>query len=404
MHKSHSDLINSLHESRQTMIAQLHQFCEINSASINIMGLNTMRQTLNSAFIPLADKIETINFPPVPYIGMDGETTMTMCGDALFISKRPENPNRILLCGHMDTVYDLKDPFQKLTFLDENHLNGPGVADMKGGIIVILHALLAFERTPFSKNIGWDVFISGDEEIGSPASSKYLAKIGQQYKVALVYEPAMDLHGTFARNRKGSGKMALIASGKASHAGRSFHLGRNAITYLAEVITEINKLNNLRPGVTINAGLIHGGTALNVVAEKAVVKFDIRISEKTDEAWFREEMNKILNKFKRNEYSLIAHIDFLRPVKKINKETDILFNQLKKIGDELNINIDWRDSGGCCDGNNLSQFNLGVIDTLGVVGDNIHSSEEFIVLDSLVERSILSSLLLVELAQGDFAT
>lgn len=401
MHRSLHDLIHSLQLSHQTMIAQLHQFCEINSSSSNIMGLNTMRQALNSVFIPLADEIKTITFPPVPYINMSGDTSMVLCADALYIRKRPELENRVLLSGHMDTVYDLQDPFQKLTFINDNHLNGPGVADMKGGLIVMLHALQAFERTPFSQQIGWDVLISADEEIGSPASLKFLEKIAPSYKIALVYEPAMDLNGTFAKNRKGSGKMTLVAKGKAAHAGRAFHLGRNAIVYIAQVITDINNLNNKRAGVTINTGLISGGSALNVVAEKAVAKFDIRISEQDDENWCRQEIDNILRKHQRNDYELNVYIDFLRPVKKINKRTDILFKRIGIIGKEMDLDINWHDSGGCCDGNNLAQFDLGVIDTLGVIGDHIHSSDEFIVLDSLVERSILSALLLVDLAQGN---
>lgn len=400
MHKSLPDLIHSLYESRQIMVAQLSQLAEINSSSYNFAGLNTMRQTLNSLFIPLADEINSINFPPVPYINMAGDTTMLQCQNALFIRKRPHLKRRIILSGHMDTVYGINNPFQNITFLDENRLKGPGVTDMKGGLLVIFHALRAFEKTPFRNEMGWDVLISADEEIGSPASAQFIEKISPNYKVALVYEPAMKLDGTFAKNRKGSGKLTLISEGKEAHSGRNFDLGRNAIVHLAKAINAIDALNGIKKGVTINTGKIKGGSALNVIPKRAVAKFDIRISHEDDEIWLREQLDNILNNISRKDYSLISHLDFARPVKKINKATEQLFSRLQKLGKEIQLDLSWLDSGGCCDGNNFSKYGLAVLDTLGVIGDNIHSSEEYILLDSLVERSILSALLLVELSHG----
>lgn len=400
MHKSLSDLINSLYESRQIMVAQLNHFCEINSSSYNISGLNLMRQTLQSLFIPIADEIKLISFKPVPYINMSGQRSFLNIPDALFIRKRPHLKRRIILSGHMDTVFDVDHEFQKATLLDKNRLSGPGVSDMKGGLLVIFHALKAFEKTPFTNEMGWDVLISTDEEIGSPASSQFIKKIAKNYKVALIYEPATNLEGTFAKNRKGSGKLTIIAKGKEAHSGRSFHLGRNAIVYISEVIGAIDSLNGKRKGVTINVGKIQGGSETNVVPQKAVGKFDIRISHKNDEKWVRNELDNILQNFKRQDYSLEAHLDFTRPVKTVNKATEALFSHLQKLGKDINLDLNWQDTGGCCDGNNFAQYRMAVIDTLGVIGNNIHSSKEFILLDSLVERSILSSLLLVELAHG----
>lgn len=389
------DLIKSSH---QLMVKQLHQFCEINSGTDHISGLRRMHKVLQSTFTPIADEIITKPLQPTPIITMAGETTMQPCGDALFIRKRPELTRRIILSGHMDTVYNATHPFQTLTYINDNTINGPGVADMKGGLIVMFHALNAFEKTPVASTLGWDVLINADEETGSLSSAHLIDSLAPDYKAALVYEPAMNDQGTLAKNRKGSGKITIIATGKAAHAGRAFHEGHNAICYLAEVLLEINALNGKREGVTINIGKIAGGNALNVVPDKAVAKLDIRISRPDDEAWVIQSLQNIKDNLSRCNHTLTLEGSFGRPVKRIRPATERLFKRIQRLGLELGLTIDWKDSGGCCDGNNFANYGLPVIDTLGVRGGNIHSPDEYILLDSLAERASLSTLLLVDLA------
>lgn len=394
------ELIDLIQSKQSTMVEQLHHFCSINSGSDHLNGLAKMADVLKGAYSTLADDIEFKTPAPLPIMTMSGELSLQQCGDALLIRKRPELKRRVLLSGHMDTVYSANHPFQTLNAIDEHHVNGPGVADMKGGLIVMLHALSAFEHTKVASSLGWDVVINADEEIGSPTSSLIFDAIASRYQAALVYEPAMNASGTLAKNRKGSGKMTLVASGKAAHAGRAFDEGRNAICYLAEVITAVHALNGQREGVTINVGKVAGGTALNVVPDKAVTQLDIRISLPEDEFWVREQLDRIKAQLARPDYTLTIHGSFGRPVKRVCPATERLFHRIQRLGKELGLAIDWKDSGGCCDGNNLAQHGLAVLDTLGVRGGNIHSAEEFIVLDSLSERSALSALLLVDLAQG----
>ncbi|KTD82235.1 hydrolase [Legionella waltersii] len=400
MFTSYKELINEIQANQNKMVAQLHQFCEINSGTTNLEGLAKMALTLSNAYQTIADSIQCKSLKPFPVIDMSGNTIEQQSGEMLLIQKRPELKRRILLSGHMDTVYSINNPFQTLRQVDNNCINGPGVADMKGGLIVMLQALSAFENTPFASTLGWDVLINSDEEIGSPASSALFEEIAKNYQAALVYEPAMTPTGILAKNRKGSGKLTIIAKGKSAHAGRAFEEGRNAICYLAEAVVATHALNGLKPGVTINVGKISGGDALNVVPDKAVAQLDIRISMPEDELWVRESLNKIMSKLERPDYSLQIAGHFGRPVKRICQGTERLFQRLKNIGKELKVTIDWKDSGGCCDGNNLAQHGLPVLDTLGVRGGNIHSDQEYILLDSLSERAALSALLLVDLAQG----
>ncbi len=396
----YKDLLNTVQSHQETMVEQLHQFCSINSGTTNLEGLAVMSNVLQAAFQPVADSVQTKKLQPLSIINMSGNTSIQQNGDALFISKRPHLKRRILLSGHMDTVYAANNPFQKLTYINDNYVNGPGVADMKGGLIVMLHALSAFEQTDLSSEMGWDVLINSDEEIGSPASSRLFDELAPNYQVALVYEPAMTATGTLAKNRKGSGKLTIIATGKAAHAGRAFDEGRNAICYLAEAVTAIHALNGQRDGVTINVGKIAGGEALNVVPDKAVAQLDIRISQPEDQFWVREALDKIILKLNRTDYTLTVHGGFGRPVKRVCTATERLFHRVQNLGKELGLSIDWKDSGGCCDGNNLAHHGLAVLDTLGVRGGNIHSAEEYILLDSLSERAALSALILADLAQG----
>lgn len=400
MIKTYQKVIDALYNSQNLMVKQLHQFCDINSGTTNLPGLAQMANALQTAYKPIADEIQIKKLQPISQINMSGETSLQSCGDALLIRKRPHLKRRILLSGHMDTVYSSSNPFQKLTYINDNYVNGPGVADMKGGLIVMLHALTAFEQTEDAQHMGWDVLINSDEEIGSPASSVLFDEMAAAHQAALVYEPAMTATGTLAKNRKGSGKLTLIATGKAAHAGRAFDEGRNAICYLAEAICAVHALNGQRDGVTINVGTIAGGEALNVIPDKAVAKLDVRISLPEDEHWVRNELEHIISSLKHPDYSLSVHGDFGRPVKRVCSGTERLFHRVQSLGKELGLTIDWKDSGGCCDGNNLAHHGLPVLDTLGVRGGHIHSSEEYILLDSLPERAALSALLLVDLTQG----
>ncbi|MCC5792992.1 MAG: hydrolase [Legionellaceae bacterium] len=394
------DFIDAIHAKHHEMVAQLHQLCRINSGSDNLAGLQHMTTELQQLFAPLADEVQIHQPPSDSIISMQGKTVARQCGQHLLLRKRPELKRRILLTGHMDTVFNADHPFQSLQYLNDNTLNGPGVADMKGGLLIMFHALQQFEQLPCARQIGWDVLINSDEEIGSPSSAALMDELAPRCQAGLVYEPAQTPEGTLAKNRKGSGKLTLVATGRAAHAGRAFYEGRNAICYMAPLITAIHALNGEREGVTINVGKIAGGEALNIVAENAVIQLDIRISDPSDEHWVRSQLDKIVNAHHQPDYQLDIHGCFARPVKRVNRATERLFLRIQHIAQRLGLRIDWQDSGGCCDGNNIAAHGVPVIDTLGVRGGKIHSSAEFVLLDSLTERVALSALLLQELAEG----
>lgn len=394
-------LLQHIEMQKPDMVQQLITLANINSGSHNLEGLKKVRDQIKSHFDSFADVIEEHSFQELSIIDMHGQIQQQALAPALMIRKRVHQTKRILITGHMDTVYGTEHPVKECSFENHNVLKGPGVCDMKGGLIVIKTALDAFEKTTEANALGWDVIINADEEISSPLSSQFLVQRASQYQAAFVYEPALDSHGTFAKGRPGSAKVTLVAHGKSAHAGRAFHEGRNAICYLAEVILAIHALNHQRPGVTINVGKIAGGDALNQVPDLAVAKLDIRIKNSRDVLWVQNQLEKIHSNFKRIDYRLDIHIWFGRPVKKISSQTRRLFTAVQSIGRIHGLNLRWEDTGGCCDGNNLAEFGLPVLDTMGVRGGKIHTKDEFILIDSLVERAQLSAHVFWEFAKQE---
>lgn len=385
------------------MIALTEQWSSINSGSYNIEGLRTMCAALAEAFAPLGGEVEVLPLSPITQINAKGEVVSLPMAEALTIRKRLNAPRQVLLVGHMDTVYGLDHPFQKPIKISENILNGPGVADLKGGLAVMLHALMALERSPWAENLGWQVLLNPDEEIGSVASDPLLKAAAQGKMLGLVYEPAL-ADGTLAGARKGSGNFTLMVRGKAAHAGRNPEEGRNAIAALAELTTAIFALNGKREGLTLNPAKLEGGGALNVVPDLAILRFNIRTRELADETWVLGELNKIVDNLSNCDgYQAELHGHFTRKPKPVTAEVQRVFDMVLECGAALAIPIGIKPSGGCCDGNNLWHHGLPNVDTLGVRGANIHSAEEVAYLDSFAERAQLSALLLMRLARGDWA-
>jgi glutamate carboxypeptidase len=386
-----------------TMIALTERWSAINSGSYNIEGLRHMRSALEEAFSPLQGTIEILPLQPITQISPHGVPFDVPMAEALRITRRPEAPIQILLVGHIDTVYGVDHAFQQSTRLDANTLNGPGVADLKGGLAIMLHALMTLERSPWAQNLGWQVLLNPDEEIGSIASDPLLKAAAKGKTLGLVYEPAL-ADGTLAGARKGSGNFTLVVHGKAAHAGRNPEEGRNAIAALADLTQQIFALNGQREGVTLNPGKVEGGGALNVVPDLAILRFNIRTRVVEDEAWVLGELHKYVENLSHKDgYKAELHGHFTRKPKPMAPAVQAVFDLVQQCGRELGLTIGTKPSGGCCDGNNLWHHGLPNVDTLGVRGANIHSDKEVAYLDSFAERAQLSALLLMKLAKGDAA-
>ena len=390
-----------LDEQHDAMLANTQALAEINSGSLNYAGVNRVGEALIRICEPLGGEVEVIPVAPYQHLNAQGELEAFPLGDAVRIRKRPEAPLQVFLCGHMDTVFAVDHPFQQLRWLDEDILNGPGVADLKGGLMVMINALMALERTPWADQIGWQILFNPDEEIGSPSSAAMIAEMAKEVHLGMIYEPSFP-DGNLAGERKGSGNFSVVVRGKAAHAGREHHLGRNAIRAMADFIAALDDLNGQREGVTINPGFIEGGGAVNIVPDLCISRFNIRLKQVDDEAWCQQHLNRLLAEINgRDGLNIELHGGFGRKPKKLSGANLKLFELARDCGAELGMSIGWLPTGGCCDGNNLAAAGIPNIDTLGVRGGKIHSADEYMHVSSLTERAKLSALILMKLATSD---
>lgn len=389
----------------QEMAERVIQWSNINSGSYNVLGLERMSSVLMQSFSELDCEGDLLSLPPIEQVASDGSLKKMDVGPLLRFWKRPEAPLKILLVGHMDTVFPIDHPFQRAFYKDENKeiLIGPGVTDMKGGLCVILEALKAFEKNQSSEKLGWELLINPDEEIGSIASASFLSERAKIQDLALLFEPAMDEEGTLVGARKGSGKFTVIVHGQTAHAGRDFHLGLNAICALADIILCLESLNGQREGFTLNIGKVEGGGPENVIPDLAIARLDIRIAKAEDETWARTEIEHCLERIQKQRQVRIELIGrFTRKPKQLEAKTLKLYELVVDLAKSLGQNLNWKSSGGCSDGNNLSAVGLPNIDTLGVCGGKIHSEGEYLRVESLGKRAELCFKILTHLDRYGF--
>lgn len=399
---SYLPYVDKLPFKRSDLIDELKAWVNINSGSENLAGLEIMQETLIQSFKKLNTPISVIPLKPYAKTNPRGELIYLPTGNALHLKKHNEAPFKVFLAGHMDTVYPSSSPFQKAEQLENNILRGPGVADMKGGLLILLKALDLLESSPMAGKIGWEVLINPDEEIGSPSSHYLFTEKAKQFDVGLIFEPSYP-DGSLVSERKGTINYTFIAKGKAAHAGRDFYAGRNAIVAMAKLVQSLEQLTDKQKGITLNVGYFEGGTTVNIVPDLCICKVNVRVQNIKDLQNISQVIKSILKQYTHLdgiEFELHEHTS--RPPKLFNKKAQNLFNSLRHCGEKLNLNIQWQPSGGVCDGNLLAAAGLPTIDTLGVVGGHMHTHDEYILIDSLIERIRLTALFLMQLTEREY--
>ena len=389
--------LDGLAGKHQAMLDEVLALAAINSGSRNLTGLAQVADRLVALFgalgpVTLRDPAAVTGVTPA------GDTVPLALGRNLHLSVRPEAPVRVLLTGHMDTVFGPDDPLQACRRIDATTINGPGVADMKGGLVVMHAALTALDASPFAARIGYEVVINSDEEISSPGSAALLLEAAGRVQSALTFEPALP-DGTLAGARKGSGNFSAVVRGRSAHAGRNPQDGRNALVAAADLALGLARLT--LPGVSVNPAKIDGGGPNNVVPDRAVLRFNVRPADRAGQDAASAAIAALVDEVAaRHDVAIDLHGHFARPPKPMDARQSALFELVRHCGADLGLAIGWRDTGGVCDGNNLAAAGLPVVDTMGVRGGAIHSADEFLCTDSLTERARLASLVLMRLAQG----
>jgi glutamate carboxypeptidase len=381
------------------MLEQVQSWCAINTGTANLEGLARQAEVLAQAFSALPGEVELVDPAPVTAVSSDGEEFEKAHGKHLVLRVRPTANRRILLTGHMDTVFPKDYFFQDLTWLEDGVLGGPGVADMKGGIGVMLHALMAFEERAGAGSLGYDVLLNSDEETGSLASADLIAQLARGKLAALTYEPAALPDGTLAHARGGSGNYSVIITGQSAHAGRNPDDGRNAIVAAADLAVRLKALHC--PDISVNPAKIEGGSANNVVPDHAVLRFNIRPQRVEAGEQFERDLRALVAGIETaHEVSVHIHGGVTRPPKPVDEKAQKLFDLVRECGAELGQDIKWKSTGGVCDGNNIAACGIPVVDTMGVRGGSIHSPQEFLITESLAERAALSARVIQRLDEG----
>jgi glutamate carboxypeptidase len=379
------------------LLDQVLAWAAVNSGSRNLVGLEAMAGLLADAFAALPGVLRLEAPTAVEAVDSAGRSIDIQHGRHLHLTVRPTAPVQLLFTGHMDTVFAPDHAFQETRWLEDGVLNGPGVADMKGGIAVMLAALRAVEQSRLADRIGYEVVINSDEEVGSLASAGLLTKAARGKRAALTYEPAALPDGTLAGARPGSGNFAIVVRGRSAHAGRNPEDGRNALLAAADLALRLAQ--GKRAGLSVNPSRIEGGSPSNVVPDLAVLRVNLRPRTPQDQLDAQSLIDAAIAAVAAaHDVTIEAKGEFGRPPKPLTPEAEALFELVKRAGADLGQPIAWQPSGGVCDGNNIAACGVPVVDTMGVRGGKIHSMEEYLITDSLVERAALSALTILRLA------
>ncbi len=391
--------LKALAKRQDVMLARTIGWSKINTGSHNSAGLQAFAPMLAEAFAETEAVVELLPTAPIENVKANGEVEGFQSGPVLRAVARPDAPNQVVLTGHYDTVFP-EGTFTEVTDLGGGKYNGPGLCDMKGGICVMLEALKAFEAGPLKDKLGYKVILTPDEEIGNHASNDAIMAAARTAHIGLTFEPCME-DGSFSGARKGSAVWDIIFKGRSAHAGREPEKGRSALMAAAEFAVKIEALTDAREGTTFNIGSIDGGDAVNVVPALCVVRLGARAPDGPSADWAQGEVDRILAEvLKRDGITAHTHGGFYRPPKPRNAAQEKLFGDVAETAKALGIEINFVDTGGVCEGNNVFAAGTPNIDTLGVRGGRIHSAEEFLMADSLSERAGLATLILHRIADG----
>lgn len=294
---------------------------------------------------------------------------------------------RILALGHSDTVWPL-GALKTMPFREKDcRLWGPGVLDMKSGLAFFVYAMRGLRELniPVSRSVMLQ--INADEEIGSESSRRYTEEAARQSDFVLVLEPGTGLDGKLKTSRKGVGEYTVVVRGRAAHAGIDFSAGASAILELARQIERIAGFTRLERGITVNPGIIQGGTRTNVVAAEARAEIDVRIIKGGDAGWIDRQFRRLKPFDQRCSIEVTGGLN--RPPMERSREIAALFREARRLARDLGVDLEESATGGGSDGNFTAALGVPTLDGLGGVGEGAHAASESILIDRIADRTAL---------------
>ncbi len=389
--------ISALPSRTPELTALLTRWADINSGSDHAAGLARMADALRATF-SAAFPAATLDVLAADAPGFNPPGVKT-----LRYRCRPDAPLRVLLCGHYDTVYGATDPFQTCRPLADGTLNGPGVADMKGGLVCLLAALQAFEQTPHAASVGWEILLTPDEETGTHGARPHYEEAARRNHFGFVFEPARP-NGDIIHSRKGTGGAIVTCRGRAAHAAKIPNDGRSAILGLAAFVLAAAKIPAELPGTLVNTGNIKGGTpATNVVPDLAVAELDLRVTQMSDEPRLFARLRALAAETgAAHDVQFDLKLWLNRPPKENHPAEAALFPHFQRAAADVGLPpFNWVHGGGASDGNFLGAAGLPCFDGIGPEGDHLHSAREYCRVATIAPRAANVALFLHRLASGE---
>jgi len=374
------EIITYLKDNHKPMLALLKEMVAIESPSNN-------KKALKNVIRFLRKELEQLGFYT---LHISGKNT----GGYLYARPliRKKNTPLQLLIGHCDTVWELQSIKDMPVVQSNGKLSGPGVFDMKAGIIQILFSLRAIKALQLDLAVTPIILINTDEEIGSHESTPIIKRLSKLVHRAFVLEPPLGLEGRLKTARKGVGRFTITVKGKAAHAGLDPEKGVNAIVELSHQVQRLYTMNDFDKGITVNVGLIEGGYASNVIAAESKATIDVRVYNIEDGAYITDRIHQLKPILDNVELRIEGRIG--RPPMTQTSRNKHLWENAEANGKLIGLNLEQAIAGGGSDGNTTSLYTA-TLDGLGTPGDGAHASHEFIFSDKLIERTALLTLLML---------
>ncbi len=390
VHPETAGLLEWLQGRELEMVDLLRQMVLLESPS-------TVPETQGPVFDVLARELESVGFEVRRLSGSE-------TGGQLYARPEPRQRGRPaqVIVGHVDTVWPV-GTLETMPFMhDEGRVRGPGVFDMKGGLVQMVFALRALRELDLEPQVTPVVFVNSDEEVGSFESENRIRHLARRTVRALVLEPGLEPEGKLKTTRRGGGRFEVKVTGKSAHTGLAPGEGASAIHELSHLVQALYRLSDMERGITVNVGEIRGGTRPNVVASEASAVVDVRVRTQADGRWLEEQIRQVEERI-RSTPGTTARIRGAvdRPPMEPTPPNRRLWHAAREVGRSLGLELGEGMSGGGSDGNTTSLFTA-TLDGLGAVGDGAHALHEYLEVDQMVERAaLLAGLLLLPNLEAD---
>lgn len=379
-------LLDHLRDQRGEMEAELRRMAEVESPTFE-----PDRQ--EPVFDQLAEGLALAELEPRRFEG-------DLSGGVLLATPRHRERGRPyqLLLGHTDTVWPVGTLEEMPVVVEDGKMRGPGVFDMKGGLVQMIFALRALHDLDLRPRVAPVVLVNSDEEESSKDSIRHIERLARYADRAFVLEPGLGPSGKLKNARKGTGRFTIRISGVRAHSGVEPEAGASAILALSRVVQELHETSDPERGATLNVGIVEGGQRANVVAPQSEARVDARSTSQDDVEWLLEKMRQLETGVPGTELEIEG--GFNRPPMEPTEGNNALWRAARRVGRELGLELEVGMSGGASDGNNAAQY-VPTLDGLGAVGGGSHAPHEHVVLDAMPERAALLALMLLLPPTGD---